>query len=31
MAGSMRETAKPEAARVIARELIALAEEAARG
>lgn len=31
MAGSMRETAKPDAARVIARELIALAEEAARG
>jgi UDP-N-acetylglucosamine--N-acetylmuramyl-(pentapeptide) pyrophosphoryl-undecaprenol N-acetylglucosamine transferase len=31
MAGSMREAAKPDAARVIARELIALAEEAARG
>jgi UDP-N-acetylglucosamine--N-acetylmuramyl-(pentapeptide) pyrophosphoryl-undecaprenol N-acetylglucosamine transferase len=31
MAGSMRETAKPGAARVIARELVALAEEAARG
>jgi UDP-N-acetylglucosamine--N-acetylmuramyl-(pentapeptide) pyrophosphoryl-undecaprenol N-acetylglucosamine transferase len=31
MAGSMREVAKPDAARVIARELIALAEEAARG
>jgi UDP-N-acetylglucosamine--N-acetylmuramyl-(pentapeptide) pyrophosphoryl-undecaprenol N-acetylglucosamine transferase len=31
MAGSMRETAKPDAARVIARELIALAEEAAHG
>jgi UDP-N-acetylglucosamine--N-acetylmuramyl-(pentapeptide) pyrophosphoryl-undecaprenol N-acetylglucosamine transferase len=31
MAGSMRETAKPGAAGVIATELIALAEEAARG
>jgi len=31
MAGSMRDTAKPDAARVIAEELIALAEEAARG
>jgi UDP-N-acetylglucosamine--N-acetylmuramyl-(pentapeptide) pyrophosphoryl-undecaprenol N-acetylglucosamine transferase len=31
MAGSMREAAKPDAARVIATELIALAEEAARG
>jgi UDP-N-acetylglucosamine--N-acetylmuramyl-(pentapeptide) pyrophosphoryl-undecaprenol N-acetylglucosamine transferase len=31
MAGSMRDTAKPDAAKVIAGELIALAEEAARG
>jgi UDP-N-acetylglucosamine--N-acetylmuramyl-(pentapeptide) pyrophosphoryl-undecaprenol N-acetylglucosamine transferase len=31
MAGSMRDAAKPDAARVIAKELIALAEEAARG
>jgi len=31
MAGSMRDMAKPDAARVIAEELIALAEEAARG
>ena len=31
MAGSMRDTAKPDAAKVIARELVALAEEAARG
>ena len=31
MAGSMRETAKPDAAQVIAEELIGLAEEAARG
>ena len=31
MAGSMRDTAKPDAAKVIAGELVALAEEAARG
>jgi UDP-N-acetylglucosamine--N-acetylmuramyl-(pentapeptide) pyrophosphoryl-undecaprenol N-acetylglucosamine transferase len=31
MAGSMREAAKPDAARVIARELIALAQEATHG